>query len=334
MTPKEQSPCQSVVSIIAPVYNEINCLELFHERLMKVTENWQYEYEIIYVDDGSTDGSSEFLCSLPNKNPRVRVARFARNFGQQSAVAAGFDLAQGDIVLNIDVDLQVMPEDIPRLIEKMQEGYDIVAGYRPERKETLLLRKLPSNFANLFFKKFLNLPYRDVGCGIQAFRKTMIEGIDPFSPMYPHRTIYAAWRGGRFAEIPIEFHPRTLGTSKYDFFKLLHVFLDLVLTFMLRQHELLYFFFSGAVTGGLGIIGLIAAIIMSLTSTTGAVPVLAISLFMLFSGQILILFGFMNERINRINHQINKSPQYVIASICGEPISLKGSQRQSGELVS
>ncbi len=334
MTAKKQDSCQSTVSIVAPLYNEINCIELFHERLEKVSENWQCEHEIIYVDDGSVDGTSEFLRSLPDKNPRVRVARFTRNFGQQSAVTAGFDLARGDIVLTIDVDLQVIPEDIPRLIEKMEEGYDIVAGYRPERKETLLLRRLPSKFANLFFKRIFKLPYRDLGCGIQAFRKTVIEGIDPFSPMYPHRAIYACWRGGRFADIPIEYYPRTLGSAKYNFFKLLHFFLDILLTFMLRQNELLIFFVSGAVTAGLGLTGLITAIVLGLTSTTGAMPVLALSLFMLFSGQILILFGFMNERINRINHQINKSPLYVIETIWGEPIPLGEDHRQSGESTS
>lgn len=328
---KKQENKPASVSIVAPVYNEINSIRLFHERLQDVSAGWDRDHEIIYVDDGSTDGTTEYLRSLPEQNPRIRVARFSRNFGQQSAVTGGFDLSRGDIVLTIDVDLQVVPEDIPRLIEKMDEGFDIVAGYRPERKEKWLLRRLPSRLANLFFKTVFKLPYRDLGCGIQAFRKRVIEGVDPFSPMYPHRAIYACWRGGRFADIPIEYHPRTLGSAKYNFFKLLHFFLDILLTFMLRQNELLVAFVSGAIAAGIGLAGIFAAIIMSLASAPGTFPVLVLSLFMLFSGQTLILFGFMNERINRINHQINKSPLYVIDMIWGKPVPLGGTRENTGD---
>ena len=302
-----------MVSIIAPVYNEIENIDTFYSRLEKVCATWNRRYEIIFVDDGSSDGTTEYLRNLPSRNPSVRVIRFARNFGQENAIIAGVDHARGDIIQFIDVDLQVIPEDIPRLIEKIDEGYELVVGVRPRREESLLLRKIPSKFANYVFRNYFHLPYKDLGCSIQAIRKKLFDGVEPFSMLYTYRVLYAGWRGSKYTDIPVTYNPRVAGVTKYKFLSLLNFFLNLVLTFTLRQNELVFFFLAGSLSAGLGIIGLFAQAAISILGHGFSPALFTLSLFLVFSGLVLFLFGAVNERLNRISHQINKTPVYVIA---------------------
>ena len=304
-----------MVSIIAPVFNEIENIDNFYNRLEKMCASWNRNHEIIFVDDGSSDGTTEYLRALPQRNPVVRVIRFARNFGQENAIIAGVDHARGDIIQFIDVDLQVIPEDIPRLIAKIDEGYDLVAGCRPRREETLFLRRIPSKFANFVFKNFFHLPYGDLGCGIQAIRKRLFEGVDPFSALYTYRVLFAGWRGSKYTDIQVEYNPRVAGEAKYNFMSLLHLFLNLVVTFTLRQYELVIFFLTGSISAGLGVVGLFVQIIRRLFGYSFSAAYFNLNLFFVFSGMIFIMFGLLNERINRINHQINKTPVYVIDEI-------------------
>lgn len=302
-----------MVSIIAPVYNEIENIDTFYTRLEKVCAAWNRRYEIIFVDDGSSDGTTEYLRNLPSRNPAVRVIRFARNFGQENAIIAGVDHARGDIIQFIDVDLQVIPEDIPRLIEKIDEGYELVVGVRPRREESLLLRKIPSKFANYVFRNYFHLPYKDLGCSIQAIRKKLFDGVEPFSMLYTYRVLYAGWRGSKYTDIPVTYNPRVAGVTKYKFFSLLNFFLNLMLTFTLRQNELVFFFLAGSLSAGLGITGLIVQAAISIGGYSFRPALFTSSLFLIFSGLVLFLFGTINERLNRISHQINKTPVYVIA---------------------
>lgn len=305
----------SLVSIIVPVYNEIENIDNFYVRLEKVCSTWNRRHEIIFVDDGSSDGTTDYLRALPHKNPSVRVIRFARNFGQENAIIAGVDHSRGDIIQFIDADLQVIPEDIPRLIDKIDEGYDLVAGVRPRREETLFLRRIPSKFANFVFKNFFHLPYGDLGCGIQAIRKKLFDGVDPFSALYTYRVLYAGWRGSRYTDIPVEYNPRVAGEAKYNFLSLLNFFLNLVITFTFRQNELMVFFLAGSMSAGLGCAAMIIQLIYSLAGGPFSSTIFTLNVFLIFSGMILAMFGFINERINRINHQINRTPVYVVAEI-------------------
>jgi undecaprenyl-phosphate 4-deoxy-4-formamido-L-arabinose transferase len=304
-----------LVTIIAPVYNEIENLENFYTRLKAVSDSWDRAHEILFVDDGSLDGSLEFLRAIPETYSRVRVIQMARNFGQQNAVMAAVDHANGEIMVFIDVDLQVIPEDIPRLVEKMDEGYDIVAGYRPYRNETLFIRRLPSKLTNLFFRYVFRLPYKDIGCGLQAFRKKMMDGIDPYNTMYSHGLIVACWRGGKFADIPVQYNSRAAGETKYNFCKLLHFFLDMLITFQTHPYEMVIFFLLGSGLFGVGLIVFAVNVISRIIGSGLNLGWFGFSLLMLIGGLIFILYGFINERINRINHQINKTPLYVIEKI-------------------
>ena len=152
-----------MVSIIIPVFNEIETIQEVYDRLVGVFETYKRKYELVFIDDGSTDGCSDIMAKFPAMNPNARIVQFSRNFGQQNAIVAGFDYAKGEILLFIDADLQTNPEEIPRLVEKMDEGFDVVAGYRKNREESFLKRQLPSRMVNYIFKKVLKQPHQDMG---------------------------------------------------------------------------------------------------------------------------------------------------------------------------
>ncbi len=304
-----------MVSIVIPAFNEIHTIEEVFRRVTAVFRDWDRNHEIIFIDDGSSDGTRELIRSFPGRAVGVKSILMARNFGQQAAVAAGFEKAQGEYIIAMDSDLQVDPIDIPRLAEKMDEGYDIVAGYRETRLEGFWTRKLPSLLVNKFFNVFFKLPYRDMGCGLQAFRKTILEGIDPFSAMYAHRAIYAVWRGGRFADIPITYRERQAGTTKYSIADLIFFFLDIILTFLRMPIQLVFFFLLGSFLLGVGGLSTLITIIMTLTSGLPSSGLWSFNLFVVFSGLIIITFGLINERINRIDHRVQKTPIFVIESI-------------------
>ena len=303
------------VSVIVPVFNEMETIEEVFQRLVAVFEEMGREYELVFIDDGSTDGCSDVMQQFPERNDHTRVVRFSRNFGQQNAIVAGFDYAHGEILVFIDADLQTKPEEIPRLIEKMDEGYDVVSGYRNQRDESFLLRQLPSRTVNLIFKKLMKHPQRDIGCGFQAIRKEILAKIDPQSPMSTHRVIFASWRGGKFAEIPIDFFPRGGGESKYNTLSLLHLFFDILMTFITQPYELVLFVSAGLAAAGTGISGLLILIIASIFGATAPAAIWAILITLLFSGLVSFAFGVINERLNRITHRINKTPIYVVGDV-------------------
>jgi len=218
-----------MISVLAPVYNEVDSLERLIEEITQVLLKADYEFEIVLINDGSTDGSEELIDSLTEKDPRVRAIHFRRNFGQTAAISAGMDHARGEIIVPIDADLQNDPADIPRLIERLDEGFDVVSGWRKDRKDRALTRVFPSKCANWLISAISGVKLHDYGCSLKAYRREVIEGVRLYGEMHRFIPIYAAMAGGKVAEITVNHRPREFGQSKYGLERIVKVLLDLVL---------------------------------------------------------------------------------------------------------
>ena len=190
------------ISVVIPVYNEEESLSLLYERLNAVLSSLKKEYEIIFVDDGSIDKSWEVLCRLKEKDDHIKLIRFTRNFGQTAAMAAGFAEAEGEIIFAMDADLQNDPADIPRFLEKIEEGYDLVSGWRKHRQDAALKRKLPSRIANWLIGRITGVKIHDYGCSLKAYRKWVIKNLRLYGEMHRFIPALAALLGARITEIP------------------------------------------------------------------------------------------------------------------------------------
>src|SRR4029079_1416265 len=184
--------------------------------------------EIVYVDDGSTDGSLNILREIADMEPRGRVVALRRNYGQTAAMAAGIDAARGEVLIPMDADMQNDPADIKRLLDKLDEGYDVVSGWRKHRKDTLITRKIPSQMANWLISKIGGVPLHDYGCSLKAYRRESLADVQLYGEMHRFIPIYASWSGAPVTEIPVEHHPRTMGKSKYGLSRTIKVVFDLM----------------------------------------------------------------------------------------------------------
>jgi glycosyltransferase involved in cell wall biosynthesis len=243
------------LSLIIPVYNEEkNLPDLFRE-IEDVLISLTLKSEIIFVDDGSTDGSFMVLKRHHEGKPHVRVIRFGRNFGQTAAIAAGFDAAQGDIVVTLDADLQNDPKDLPALIQKINEGFDLVSGWRKSRKDPLLSRRVPSRIANVFISWATGVHLHDYGCTLKAFRKDVVKNLHLYGEMHRFIPAIASERGVAITEVEVNHRPRLRGRSKYGVLRTFKVILDLLtvrflLTYSTRPLQI--FGLIGLLSGGLG----------------------------------------------------------------------------------
>ena len=241
-----------MLSIIIPVFNEAENLPVLHENLEAVLNALGREYEVILVNDGSTDDSGAVLTALTNQNPRFKVVSFVRNFGQTAAMMAGIDHSQGDIIIPMDADLQNDPEDIPLLLAKLDEGYDVCSGWRQDRKDHAIKRNLPSRFANKLISTISGVRLHDYGCSLKAYRREVIKDVKLYGEMHRFIPIYANWMGARVTEIPVKHHSRLHGESNYGLNRTFKVILDLiVIQFMARYMQKPIHFF-----GGFGLINL------------------------------------------------------------------------------
>src|ERR1051325_3528163 len=216
------------VSIFLPVYNEEPNLRPLHAKLGEALKSLGRSAEIVYVDDGSSDGSLRILREISQLDPRVRVVALRRNYGQTAAMAAGIDAAKGDVLIPMDADLQNDPADIARLLRKLDEGYDVVSGWRKNRKDKMVTRKIPSMIANRLISWIGGVPLHDYGCSLKAYRRESLEDVRLYGAMPPFIPIYASWAGARVTEIPVEHHARTMGKSKYGLSRTLKVVFDLM----------------------------------------------------------------------------------------------------------
>src|SRR5437867_4090897 len=261
MTHREQSASGDTstpdVSVFLPVFNEEPNLRPLQEKLDRSLRQLGRTAEIIYVDDGSSDGSLNVLREIAATDSRVRVVALRRNYGQTPAMAAGIDAARGHVLIPMDADLQNDPVDIARLLEKIDEGYDVVSGWRQNRKDPLLTRKLPSMMANWLISKIGGVPLHDYGCSLKAYRRESLADVHLYGEMHRFIPIYASWSGARVTEIPVEHHARTMGNSKYGLSRTLKVIFDLMTIKFIASYQTktLYMFgFAGLLTFAVSLI--------------------------------------------------------------------------------
>src|SRR5258705_7816876 len=253
------------VSVFLPVFNEEPNLLPLHAKLDAALRALGRSAEIVYVDDGSTDGSLRVLRDLALVDPRVRVVALRRNYGQTAAMAAGIDAARGKVLIPMDADMQNDPADITRLLDKLDEGYDVVSGWRKNRKDKMVTRKIPSMIANRLISWIGGVPLHDYGCSLKAYRRESLEDVRLYGEMHRFIPIYASWAGARVAEIPVEHHARTMGKSKYGLSRTIKVIFDLMtIKFMASyQTKPLYVFgWAGLLTFFVSILCAVFAFLM------------------------------------------------------------------------
>jgi len=306
------------ISIVIPVYNEEENVPILYERLKKVLEELPYNYEIIFVDDGSTDRTRERLEEIARKDKRVKVIEFARNFGQTAAMAAGMDYATGDVIITMDGDLQNDPEDIPRLLEKMKEGYDVVSGWRKNRKDAAVSRKLPSKVANWLIGKLTGVEIHDYGCTLKAYRSDVIKRVNLYGEL--HRFIPAlastVTSTDKIVEIPVKHHPRIYGRSKYGISRTFKVLSDLFFIWFLKkfmQKPIHFFGLLGIILFLMGFIPFVYLVFLKLTGhSIGNRPLLIISVLFILAGLQMFTTGIISEILMRIYYESQSKKPYVV----------------------
>lgn len=327
----------SLISVIVPVYNEEGNVVPLHGELMAALPLTGDDYEIIYVDDGSTDGGFAQLTALAAACSAVTVVRFRRNFGQTAALAAGIETSKGDTLVFIDADLQNDPADIPRLVAKLRDGYDVVSGWRVRRHDSALSRKLPSRLANWLISRVTGVELSDYGCTLKAYRREVISSFRLYGEMHRFIPAYAAWSGAKITEMPVNHRPRILGRSKYGLSRTWKVLLDLLTVKFLSGYATkpIYLFGSaGVMSMSLGILAGAVVIYQKLVDEVWAHrnPVLLLAVFLFVIGTQFVMMGLLAELIMRTYHESQDKPTYVLREIvkgqAGTPV-VEGSAQAS-----
>ena len=313
------------LSIIVPVFNEEKNLPLLHAEIKAAGDKLGRTYEIILVDDGSRDGSWEVLRSIQASDVRVRAIRLRKNFGQTAALSAGFDNARGRIIVTLDADLENDPADIGMLIDKIEEGYDLVSGWRKDRwKKHFFTRRIPSLLANRLISAITKVHLRDFGCTLKALRREVIENIHLYGEMHRFIAAIAASVGVSIAEVPVNFRPRIHGKSKYGISRSIRVMLDLLTVKFLLSYStrpLQIFGLMGLISGTAGtVIGLILSYErLVLKTAIGNRPLLLLAVLLLVVGFQFVTMGLLGEIMVRTYHEAVEKHIYVIREVIETP---------------
>ena len=308
------------LSVVVPLFNEeANLLDL-HRELSDVLTAWGRPYEIILVDDGSTDDPFSVLTDIQSRDETVRVIRLRRNFGQTAAFAAGFAYARGRLIATSDGDLQNDPTDLPAMVDKIDEGHDIVCGWRKDRKDPWLTRRLVSNIANWLISKTTGVHLHDYGCSLKVFRSEVIQSLRLYGEMHRFIPALASEQGVRIHEIVVNHRPRRKGVSKYGLSRMPRVVLDLVTVKFLLSYStrpLQMFGPPGLVMGFLGtaIVGYLGFIRLFAGQAIGDRPVLLLGILLLFAGMQLVTLGLLAEMQARTYHESQNKPIYVVREV-------------------
>jgi glycosyltransferase involved in cell wall biosynthesis len=306
------------LSLIIPVYNEEENLPLLYSAIDQALTPVKDTWEVIFVDDGSRDGSFDVLRSLVEKDPEhVRVLSFRRNFGQTAAIAAGLDHACGEIIVLLDADMQNDPADIPMLLAKLDEGYDLVSGWRKDRKDNRLTRTLPSNLANGLISWTTGVHLHDYGCTLKAYRRDVLEGFRLYGEMHRFIPVFAHAVGARITELPVHHHARKFGKAKYGLERTIKVLLDLfTVKFLLSYSSKPIYLFGGA-GAFLMAFGALDLLYLFIRRTFFGTPVftsplLQIGVMFFIMGFQSILMGLIAELLARTYHESQQKPTYTL----------------------
>jgi glycosyltransferase involved in cell wall biosynthesis len=307
------------LSIVVPVYNELENLAPLYRAVSSVCRSLGCLYEMVLVDDGSSDGSAAALDELADRDPAVKVVHFRRNFGQTAAMNAGMHAASGDVIVMLDADLQNDPADIPLLLAKLEEGFDLVHGWRKQRHDAALSRKLPSKIANWLISRSTGFPVHDLGCTLKAMRREVAQELQLYGEMHRFIPILAHWRGARCAEVVTRHHPRRFGTSKYGLSRTLRVVLDLItVKYMIRYQTSPMRLFGGLglaslATGGLAALATVVMKWAGSVDMTGN-PLLLLTVFATLAGLQFFVLGMLGEVCVRTYYECQGKQPYSIRS--------------------
>ena len=320
------------VSVVVPLLNEQDNIGPLYEQITQ-TLTGKYNYETIFVDDGSSDNSFTVLSELQKADDKVRVIRFRKNFGQTAALAAGFNHARGRIIAAIDADLQNDPADIPKMIEKLHEGFDVVSGWRKKRHDNAITRLIPSKIANWLIAKITRVKLHDFGCTLKVYRREVLAETKLYGEMHRFIPALASWNGASICEMVVNHRPRTAGTAKYGLARTLKVVLDLITVKFLGSFSTkpIYIF------GGLGVLSGIASILAGLVVIYQKIannfpmnrnPLLVLTAMLVTTTIQFILMGLLAELLVRTYHESQNRPTYVIKEILE---STSGRSKDTGD---
>ena len=304
------------VSVVVPVYNEVDNLRILHGSLTAALS--RREYSLVFVDDGSSDGSLSVLSELAVEDPEhVRLVELRRNFGQTAAIAAGIDHSDGEIIVLIDADMQNDPADIPNMLEKIEQGYDVVSGWRVDRQDRLLTRKIPSRAANWLISRVTGVKLHDYGCTLKAYRREVLQGFRLYGEMHRFIPAYAGSVGARIIEMPVRHHPRLHGKTKYGLERTTKVLLDLfTVKFLISYAVKPIYLFGGTgvalILPSLGVLIFLLARRLTIGTAVLSSPLFQTSTMLIILGFQSILMGFIAELLVRTYHESQAKPTYSI----------------------
>ncbi len=313
------------LSLVVPVYNEEKNLPLLIEAIQKALTPLPYTWEVVLVDDGSQDSSLQVLTQLAETHPdHLRIISFRRNFGQTAAIAAGLDKACGDIVILLDADMQNDPADIPMLLEKLDEGYDLVSGWRKNRQDNYLTRTLPSNLANMLISRVTGVPLHDYGCTLKAYRRDALEGFRLYGEMHRFIPVFAHSLGARITEVKVNHQPRKFGKTKYGLERTIKVILDLfTVKFLVSYSSKPIYLFGGA---GLALMFGSSAMLLYLgirrllfSTSVLRSPIFPLAIMLLIMGFQSVLMGLIAELLVRTYYKSQRKPTYSVRKTINLP---------------
>jgi glycosyltransferase involved in cell wall biosynthesis len=323
---KDKPVSNPKLSIVLPIYNEVESIPLLISELIPTLEQINNSFEIICVDDGSKDGSFAALKEARAQDERIRIVKFRRNFGQTAAFSAGFDRARGDIVITMDADLQNDPADIPLLLEKIEDGYDVVSGWRVERWRegtgSFIIRKLPSLTANWLISTGTGVHLHDYGCALKAYRNDVVKNIDLYGDLHRFIPAIASYYGVAVTEVPVTYRSRQFGTSKYGLSRIVRVVLDLLTVRFLLSYStrpIQIFGLLGLLSFALGFVIGVYLTFMKLVYgiALSERPMLLLAILLVMIGVQFITMGLLGELVVRTYHESQSKPIYTVREELG-----------------
>lgn len=306
-----------MISIVIPIFNERDSLPILHEQLLVELPRLNRDFEIIFVDDGSRDDSAEVLRDLTSRFDHTKAVFLRKNFGQTAAMMAGIDFASGDIIVPMDGDLQNDPADIGKLIERLDEGFDVVSGWRSSRKDAALTRNLPSWLANKLISWVSGVRLHDYGCSLKAYRKDVIKDVKLYGEMHRFIPIYASWQGAKITEMPVTHHARIHGASKYGLERVLKVLLDLIVVKFLASYATkpIYVFGGfGLATLAISFFSALLAFYLRLVHGVSFIltPLPLLTVMAFITGVMSVLLGLVAELVVRTYYEAQDKPVYLV----------------------